>query len=158
MRLVIQRVREARVTVDDGTVGAIRTGLLALIGISRLDSVADADYLVDKLIGLRIFPDREGKMNLNVQQAGGSLLLVSQFTLYGDCRRGRRPSFDHAATPEQAQPIYNYFVARARQGPVPVETGVFQASMLVHLVNDGPVTILIDSADRAAAPTTRAGE
>lgn len=158
MRLVIQRVREARVTVDDDTVGAIRTGLLALIGISRLDSVADADYLVDKLIGLRIFPDREGKMNLNVQQAGGSLLLVSQFTLYGDCRRGRRPSFDHAAPPEQAQPIYNYFVARARQGPVPVETGVFQASMLVHLVNDGPVTILIDSADRAAAPATKTGE
>lgn len=158
MRLVVQRVREARVTVEDGTVGTIRTGLLALIGISRSDSVADADYLVDKLIGLRIFPDREGKMNLNVQQAGGSLLLVSQFTLYGDCRKGRRPSFDQAAPPEQAQPIYNYFVARARKGPVPVETGVFQASMLIHLVNDGPVTILIDSEDRAVAPATKAGE
>jgi D-tyrosyl-tRNA(Tyr) deacylase len=134
--------------------------LLALIGISRSDTVADADYLVDKLIGLRIFPDAKGKMNLNVQEAGGSLLLVSQFTLYGDCRRGRRPSFDQAAPPEQAQPIYDRFVARARQGPVPVETGVFQASMLVHLVNDGPVTILIDSADRAVSPrpATKANE
>lgn len=153
MRLVVQRVREARVTVEGSTVGAIRTGLLALIGISRLDTIADADYLVDKLIGLRIFPDEHGKMNLNVREAGGCLLLVSQFTLYGDCRRGRRPSFDQAAPPEQAQALYDHFVARARQGPVPVETGVFQASMLVHLLNDGPVTILIDSADRTGAPS-----
>jgi D-tyrosyl-tRNA(Tyr) deacylase len=124
-----------------------------LIGISRSDTVADADYLVDKLIGLRVFTDAEGKMNLNVQQAGGALLLVSQFTLYGDCHRGRRPSFDHAAPAEQAEALYSHFVARARQGPVPVETGIFQASMLVHLVNDGPVTILMDSADRAGAPS-----
>ena len=151
MRLVVQRVREASVSVDNGTVGSIRTGLLVLIGVSRSDTRADADYLVDKLLGLRIFPDTEGKMNLDVRQAGGSLLLISQFTLYGDCRRGRRPSFDDAAPPEQAQAIYNHFVARARQGPVPVETGVFQASMLVHLVNDGPVTIWMDSADRPGA-------
>jgi D-tyrosyl-tRNA(Tyr) deacylase len=108
----------------------------------------DANYLVDKLVGLRVFPDTQGKMNRNVQEAGGSLLLISQFTLYGDCRRGRRPSFDLAAPPEQAQELYNYFVGRAREGPVPVETGIFQASMKVHLVNDGPVTILMDSEDR----------
>jgi D-aminoacyl-tRNA deacylase len=151
MRLVIQRVREAHVTVENSTVGSIRTGLVALIGISRSDTNADADYLVDKLIGLRVFTDTEGKMNLNVQQAGGALLLISQFTLYGDCHRGRRPSFDQAAPAEQAQKLYNHFVARARRGPVLVETGIFQASMLVHLVNDGPVTILIDSADRNGA-------
>jgi len=133
-------------------------GLLVLIGISRSDTIEDAAYLVDKLIGLRIFPDAEGKMNLNVREAGGSLLLVSQFTLYGDCRRGRRPSFDHAAPPEQAQALYSHFVACARRGPVPVETGVFQASMLVHLVNDGPVTILIDSADRAGGASRSAAK
>jgi D-tyrosyl-tRNA(Tyr) deacylase len=149
MRLVIQRVRQANVTVGESTTGTIRTGLLVFIGISRSDTPADADYLLDKLLGLRIFPDTEGKMNRRVQEAGGSLLLISQFTLYGDCRRGRRPSFDQAAPPEQAQPLYNHFVARAKLGPVPVETGIFQASMLVSLVNDGPVTILMDSADRA---------
>ena len=151
MRLVIQRVKEAHVTVDQSTKGSIRTGLLAFVGISRSDTTADADYLVEKLLGLRIFPDENGKMNQNVQQAGGSLLLVSQFTLYGDCRRGRRPSFDQAAPPEEAQALYNYFAGAAKRGPVPVETGVFQAMMDVHLVNDGPVTILIDSADRFKA-------
>ena len=149
MRLVIQRVREAKVTVKESTTGSIRTGLLVLIGISRSDSTADADYLVDKLLGLRVFPDAAGKMNRNVQEVHGSLLLVSQFTLYGDCRRGRRPSFDQAALPEDAEALYNHFVARVKQGPVPVETGIFQASMQVSLVNDGPVTILIDSVDRA---------
>jgi D-aminoacyl-tRNA deacylase len=148
MKLVIQRVTEATVTVLESTAGSIRTGLLVLIGISRSDTMADANYLVDKLMGLRVFPDSEGKMNRNVQEAGGGLLLISQFTLYGDCRRGRRPSFDQAAPPEQAQELYNYFVGRAREGPVPVETGIFQASMKVHLVNDGPVTILMDSQDR----------
>jgi D-aminoacyl-tRNA deacylase len=148
MRLVIQRVREAKVTVLESTAGSIGTGLLVLIGISRSDTTADADYLVDKLIGLRVFPDTEGKMNRSVSEAGGSLLLISQFTLYGDCRRGRRPSFDQAAPPDQAQTLYSHFIERAKAGPVPVETGVFQASMLVHLVNDGPVTILMDSADR----------
>lgn len=149
MRLVIQRVREARVTVNDGVTGSIRAGLLVFLGVSRTDTVEDADYLTGKLLGLRIFPDEEGKMNRNVQEADGSLLIVSQFTLYGDCRKGRRPSFDQAAPAEQAQDLYNYFVESAKRGPVPVETGVFQAIMQVHIVNDGPVTILIDSAERA---------
>ncbi|MGA2770258.1 MAG: D-aminoacyl-tRNA deacylase [Bryobacteraceae bacterium] len=149
MRLVIQRVREARVTVNDATAGSIRTGLLVFLGVSRTDTFEDADYLAEKLLGLRIFPDDDGKMNRNVREAGGSLLIVSQFTLYGDCRKGRRPSFDQAAPPERAQDLYNYFVESARRGPVPVETGVFQAMMQVHIVNDGPVTILIDSAERA---------
>ena len=115
------------------------------MGISRIDTTHDADYLLSKLLGLRIFPDDAGRMNHSVVEAGGALLLVSQFTLYGDCRKGRRPSFDNAAPPEQALALYNYFVASARRGPVPVETGVFQADMQVHLTNDGPVTILIES-------------
>jgi D-tyrosyl-tRNA(Tyr) deacylase len=148
MRLVIQRVREAWVTVNNGATGSIRTGLLVFLGVSRTDTVEDANYLAGKLLGLRIFPDEDGKMNRDVREAGGSLLIVSQFTLYGDCRRGRRPSFDQAAAPEQAQDLYNYFVESLKRGPVPVETGVFQAMMQVHIVNDGPVTILIDSAER----------
>jgi D-tyrosyl-tRNA(Tyr) deacylase len=104
--------------------------------------------LLDKLLGLRIFADDAGKMNRSIAESGGALLLVSQFTLYGDCRKGRRPSFDRAAAPEAAQILYEYFVQAARGGPVPVETGVFQAAMEVHLVNDGPVTILLDSDDR----------
>ena len=148
MKLVIQRVSEAYVRVDDSSVGSIRTGLVVFLGISKLDIEEDADYLFDKLIGLRVFPDDDGKMNRSVQEAGGSLLIISQFTLYGDCRRGRRPSFDQAAPPDRAMALYNYFVEAARRGPVAVETGVFQATMRVHLVNEGPVTILIDSADR----------
>jgi D-tyrosyl-tRNA(Tyr) deacylase len=148
VRLVIQRVKESKVTVSGSTTGAIRSGLLVLIGISREDTRAEADYMLDKLLGLRIFPDESGKMNRNIVEAGGALLLVSQFTLYGDCRKGRRPSFDRAAPPQQAQTLYEYFVDAARQSTVPVETGVFQAAMEVHLVNDGPVTILLDSDDR----------
>ena len=148
MRLVLQRVTRAAVNVKDHTVGSISTGLVVFLGISKSDTAADADYLLDKLLGLRIFPDDAGKMNRSVQEAGGSLLIVSQFTLYADCRKGRRPSFDQAAPPEQAEALYNYFVASARRGPVPVETGVFQAMMEVHLVNQGPVTILMDTADR----------
>ena len=148
MRLVIQRVSSAEVVVKDGRTGTIGTGLLVLIGIARSDTAADADYLIDKLVNLRIFPDQAGKMNLSVQEAGGALLLVSQFTLYADCRRGRRPSFDRAAPPGEAEALYNYFVETARKGTVRVETGVFQATMQIHLVNDGPVTILLDSADR----------
>ena len=149
MKLVIQRVKEASVRVNDDVTGAIRTGLLVFVGIARTDTQEDADYLVDKLIGLRIFPDENGKMNRNVEQARGSVLVVSQFTLYGDCRRGKRPSFDLAAPPEEAIALFSYFLEKIRRGPVPVESGVFQASMQVHLVNDGPVTILIDSGGRS---------
>ena len=145
MRILIQRVSQARVTVSERTVGAIRTGLLVFLGVAKSDGPADANYLIDRLLGLRIFPDEAGKMNRNVSEAGGSLLIVSQFTLYADCRKGRRPGFDQAAPPETALSLYNYFVEAAKKGPVPVETGVFQASMEVHLVNDGPVTIQIDS-------------
>jgi len=119
-----------------------------LVGVSRSDDAETAAYCADKLLGLRIFPDENGKMNRNVVEAGGSILLVSQFTLYGDCRKGRRPSFDEAAPPAEALIIYNLLVDILRRGPVPVETGVFQAAMEVHLVNQGPVTLLIDSADR----------
>jgi len=152
MRVVIQRVSEASVKVNESTIGSIRTGLAVFIGIGQEDTEQDANYLIDKLLGLRIFPDENGKMNRNIQQAGGSLLLVSQFTLYGDCRRGRRPSFDRAATPDRAQALYKYFVEAAKQGPVPVETGMFQASMQVELVNEGPVTLLMDSAERTGRP------
>jgi len=145
MRVLVQRVSEAQVTVGLDSVGSIRTGLLVFVGISREDTTADADYVVQKLAGLRIFPDAEGKMNCNVQEVGGALLIVSQFTLYGDCRKGKRPSFDRAAPPDQARTLYDYFVEAARRGPAQVETGVFQASMKVHLVNDGPVTIWIDT-------------
>ena len=148
MRLVLQRVSEASVTVGGNTVGSIRNGLVILAGMAKSDTESEVDYLADKVLGLRIFPDSSGKMNRNIVDAGGSLLIVSQFTLYGDCRKGRRPSFDEAAAPEQAQSLYNYFVEKLRGGPVPVETGVFQAMMEVHLVNQGPVTILMDTADR----------
>jgi D-tyrosyl-tRNA(Tyr) deacylase len=145
MRLLIQRVSEATVTVDGRATGSIGTGLLVFLGVARSDTSADADYLVDKLLGLRVFPDEAGKMNRSVIETGGGLLIVSQFTLYGDCRKGRRPSFDQAAPPGLAQSLYEYFVQAARRGPAPVETGVFQAAMEVTLVNQGPVTILIDS-------------
>ena len=148
MRLVLQRVSEASVTVGGVTVGSIRTGLVILAGVARTDTISDVDYLADKVLGLRIFPDSAGKMNRNVVDADGSLLVVSQFTLYGDCRKGRRPSFDEAAAPEHAQALYNCLVEKLRLGPVPVETGLFQAMMEVHLVNQGPVTILMDTADR----------
>ena len=148
MRLVLQRVSEASVTVGEATVGSIRAGLVILAGMAKSDMESDLDYLSDKILGLRIFPDSSGKMNRNIVDAGGSLLVVSQFTLYGDCRKGRRPSFDEAAAPERARALYNCFVEKLRLGPVPVETGVFQAMMEVHLVNQGPVTILMDTADR----------
>ncbi len=148
MRVVVQRVSQAQVRVNFSTIGAIRTGLVVLIGISHDDNQRDADYLLDKITGLRVFPDSEHKMNLNVEQAAGSLLLISQFTLYADCRRGRRPSFDHAAPAAQARILYDYFVEQARRTPIPVETGVFQETMQVELVNEGPVTIWIDSTER----------
>jgi len=148
MRLILQRVSEASVTVDGVTTGAIHNGLVILVGMAKSDTLSEVDYLTDKILGLRIFPDGSGKMNRSIVDAGGSLLVVSQFTLYGDTRKGRRPSFDAAAPPEQAQALYNCFVEKLRLGPVPVATGVFQATMEVHLVNQGPVTILMDTADR----------
>jgi D-tyrosyl-tRNA(Tyr) deacylase len=148
MRLVIQRVKQSTVNVDGRTIGSIRSGLVLFIGISREDTRSEADYLLDKVLGLRIFADDNGKMNRNIVDSGGALMLVPQFTLYGDCVKGRRPNFDRAAPPEMAQGLYDYFVESARNGPVPVETGMFQATMEVHLVNDGPVTILLDSDDR----------
>ena len=132
-------------TVDGNVVGEIGAGLLVLLGVSKTDNEAAADYLVEKIIGLRIFEDAEGKMNLSVQDCGGSLLVVSQFTLYGDVRRGKRPSFDAAARPEEAKRLYEYFVAKIRSSGVRCETGQFQAMMEVELVNNGPVTILVDS-------------
>jgi len=149
MRILLQRVDEARVIVDGTVTGQIGPGILIFLGVSRFDTVQDAEYLLGRVLELRIFPDEEHRMNLNVQQAGGSLLIVSQFTLYADCRRGHRPSFDQAAPPEQAQNLYNYFVESAQRGPVPVQSGIFQASMQVYLINHGPVTILLDSADRS---------
>ena len=151
MRVVIQRVKHARVEVEGKVTGAIGPGLLVLLGVAHTDSVEDARYLVGKVLHLRIFPDSEGKMNRSLPETGGSLLVVSQFTLYGDCRKGRRPSFDLAARPEQAVALYHAFVDIARQSSVPVETGVFQAAMQVHLVNDGPVTLICDSPARPAA-------
>ena len=148
MRIVAQRVKSAAVDVRGVTVGAIDTGLLVFLGISRDDTTADADFLLDKISWLRIFPDEERKMNRNVQEAGGAFLVVSQFTLYGDCRKGRRPAFDAAAPPDRARELYEYFLDAARRGPVPVQSGEFQAMMEVRLVNDGPVTILLDSSER----------
>jgi len=147
MKAVLQRVTEAHVNVGDSTVGTIHKGLLVLLGVSRLDTAQDADQLLDKILYLRIFPDDAGKMNRNIQEAGGSLLVISQFTLYANCRKGRRPGFDMAAPPDQARSLYDHFVETARHGPVPVETGEYRAHMAVHLVNDGPVTILLDTAE-----------
>ncbi len=145
MRAVVQRVTSARVTVDDRAVGSIRHGLLVLVGIARDDGGDAAAYLVDKIVGLRVFADADGRMNRSVREVDGGLLLVSQFTLYGDCRRGRRPSFDRAAAPDEARTLYEELVDRFRDRGVAVETGTFQAHMMVHSVNDGPVTILLDT-------------
>lgn len=145
MRIVLQRAKNAHVTVDGRVTGAIESGLVILLGVGKEDEPVDADLLVDKIANLRIFNDADGKMNLNVEQAGGSLLVISQFTLYGDVRRGRRPSFDAAAPPEKAQLLYEYFVASAKSRGLTVQTGVFRAAMLVNLVNDGPVTFFVDS-------------
>jgi len=148
MRLLIQRVKEARVEVSGQVTGTIGQGMVGLIGIAGTDTEKDADYLVDKLVHIRIFPDENRKMNLDIRDAGGGLLLISQFTLYADMRRGRRPSFDLAAGREQAAALYDYFVETARATGVPVATGVFQAAMEVYLINDGPVTIMVDSAEK----------
>jgi D-aminoacyl-tRNA deacylase len=145
MRAVVQRVSRCRVLVDGKVVGEIGAGLLVLLGVSRTDNEAAADYLAEKVLGLRIFEDAEGKMNISVQDSRGGVLVVSQFTLYGDARRGKRPSFDAAARPEEAKRLYEYFVRKIRAAGLHCETGVFQAMMDVDLVNAGPVTILVDS-------------
>lgn len=145
MRAVVQRVSRCRVTVEGKIAGEIGAGLLVLLGVSKSDAEAAADFLVEKVIGLRIFEDAEGKMNLSVQDTCGAVLVVSQFTLYGDVRRGRRPSFDDAARPEEAKRLYEYFVGKVRAAGLRCETGQFQAMMEVELVNSGPVTILLDS-------------
>jgi D-aminoacyl-tRNA deacylase len=145
MRAVVQRVARARVSVDTEVVGDIEQGLLVLLGVTHEDTKADANYLAEKIVGLRIFDDAGGRMNQTVNAAAGSILVVSQFTVYGDARRGKRPSFAAAAPPEIAQPLYEYLVDRIRATGVRCETGRFQRTMQVELVNDGPVTILLDS-------------
>ena len=145
MRIVIQRVKSASVTVDGEIVGKIGKGILVLLAVSVDDTEKDALYLLEKTLNLRIFEDSEGKMNLSLLDISGELLVVSQFTLYGDVRKGRRPSFIAAAPPEKANAIYGYFVSAALQKLLRVETGKFQAMMDVELINDGPITILLDS-------------
>jgi len=145
MRAVVQRVTRASVAVDDKTVGEIGNGLVVLVGIARDDTKLDAAYLVEKICSLRIFDDEEGKMNLSLKDVDGAMLIVSQFTLYGDVRRGLRPSWIEAAAPEVAEPLYDFFVRQARAFIDDVATGSFRAMMRVELVNDGPVTILLDS-------------
>ena len=145
MRAVVQRVLEAQVTVDGNIVSQIGPGFLVLLGVGQEDEQSDARYLAEKIAYLRVFPDESGKMNRNILDAGGAVLVVSQFTLYGDCRRGRRPSFSEAASPELSEKLYGEFVSLLRHTGVPVQTGVFQADMQVSLVNDGPVTILLSS-------------
>lgn len=146
MRAVVQRVSTARVLVDGGVVGRIGAGLVVLLGVTHGDTPADARYLAGKVAGLRVFQDDKGKMNRSVGDLAGGLLVVSQFTLYGDCRSGRRPSFDAAAPPDRAQALYDSFVAEVRALGLDVATGVFQAHMQVELVNDGPVTLILDTA------------
>ena len=145
MRAVVQRVTRARVTVDDEIVGEIGSGLVVLLGVAHDDTKQDADYLAPKIASLRIFDDAEGKMNLPLKETGGGLLVVSQFTLYGDVRRGLRPSWSDAAPPEVAEPLYEYFVEVSRKLIARVATGSFRKTMQVELVNDGPVTIMLDS-------------
>jgi len=145
MRAVVQRVSRAQVSVNGAITGQIGLGLLVLLGLGHGDSEADAVYLAEKISGLRIFEDEQGKMNLSVRDVGGSVLAVSQFTLYGDVRRGKRPSFDAAAPPEQARRLYEFFVERIRALGLPCETGRFQEMMKVESVKEGPVTILLDS-------------
>ena len=145
MRAVVQRVKKSQVTVDQSVVGEISKGLMVLLGVEDGDEQKDVQYMVDKVSNLRIFEDAEGKMNCSIKDVGGDVLAVSQFTLLGDCRKGRRPSFIKAARPETANDLYESFVAGVRSEGLKVETGVFQAEMLVDIANDGPVTLLLDS-------------
>lgn len=148
MRALIQRVNRAEVRVGGQTVGSIGGGLLVLLGVAKQDTAADAEYLAEKTAGLRIFQDANEKMNLSVTDVRGAILVVSQFTLYGDCRKGRRPSFDQAAPPDLAKSLYEHYVQALRSTGLRVETGVFQAMMEVELINDGPVTLLLESENR----------
>jgi D-tyrosyl-tRNA(Tyr) deacylase len=145
MRAVVQRVSEAAVRVDGSVVGSIGPGLLVLLGVGRGDAGTDADELAEKIVHLRVFPDEEGRMNRSVGEAGGAVLVVPQFTLYGDCRKGRRPSYVEAAPPEEADPLFGRFVEAVRRSGLTVAQGVFRAAMDVSLVNRGPVTLLLDS-------------
>ncbi len=145
MRAVVQRVKQSSVTVEHEVVGWIGRGLMVLLGVCGEDSQADADFLADKIVNLRIFEDDQGKMNRSLLDIQGEILVVSQFTLYGDCRKGRRPSFVRAAGPDQANFLYEYFVAQVKSKGVPVQTGRFRAMMEVALVNDGPVTLIVES-------------
>lgn len=145
MRAVIQRVSESSVCVQGKVVGEIGMGIMVLLGVEEGDTEKEAQYIADKVIGLRIFEDEEGKMNHSLQEVGGELLAISQFTLLGDARKGRRPSYSNAARPEEANRLYEYFVEKVRATGTKVEKGIFQADMKVSLVNDGPVTILLDS-------------
>ena len=148
MRIVIQRVSEAKVKIDGNTVGEIKKGLLVFLGIEHVDAEMDADYLIQKLIHLRIFGDDEGKMNLSVSDISGDLLIVSQFTLFADTKKGNRPSFIRSARPEQAIPLYDYFLSQLKKSfSGKIEKGVFGGNMQVELINDGPVTIIMDSKD-----------
>ena len=156
MRGVVQRVKRARVTVGEEVVGEIGTGQLVLLGVSHDDGPADVAWMANKLPGLRIFEDAAGKMNLALADVGGAMLVVSQFTLLGDCRKGRRPSFDQAARPELARALYEDFVAAVRAQGIPTATGQFQAEMQVELVNDGPITLIVDS--RGSATRSASGE
>ncbi len=145
MRAVVQRVKQARVRIEGRVIGEIEQGLLCFVGVGKGDGVADADYLAAKIPQLRIFEDSESKFNRSLLDIKGAILVVSQFTLFGDCRRGRRPSFSDAAEPEQARQLYHRFIAKLKENGIPVATGEFQAHMAVELVNDGPVTLLLDS-------------
>lgn len=145
MRAVVQRVKEADVTVDNNLTGSIQKGLMVLLGVEEGDTEADALYMADKITGLRVFEDSEGKMNLSVKDVGGDILAVSQFTLLGDVRKGKRPSFTKAAKPEEANKLYRHFIDLVNEREVNTQEGIFQADMLVRIYNDGPVTILLDS-------------
>ena len=149
MKAVVQRVKSAQVTVSDEVRGRIDQGLVVFLGVGREDTLQDAEFLATKIAGLRIFSNSAGKFDLSVKDVNGRVLVVSQFTLYADCRKGRRPSFIDAAPPEVAEELYEYFMDRMRQEGLDVESGTFQAMMEVHLVNDGPVTILLDSQRRS---------
>ena len=145
MRAVVQRVSESSVSIDGEQVGKIGNGLMILLGVAKEDTAVDADYLAEKIVNLRIFSDDQGKMNRSLLETGGEMLVVSQFTLLGDCRKGRRPSFIHAADPEKGNDLYVYFVNQVQKKGVAVETGRFGAMMSVSLVNDGPVTLILES-------------